>query len=171
MIAVGTGTLPTFGATCDADRDAEIAADNKDTATDPKAANRYPTLICRRGCDPQTRRVLFWPIKSPRPSVRDVTSRRSAVTPAALPIRHSRFVDGDCNLDGGGGLLIVTGTLTMSGNPSFSGLILVLGDGRIQRNGGGNGDIYGAITVARFDSTGPVFLAAILSIPTAAATR
>jgi hypothetical protein len=30
----------------------------------------------------------------------------------------------------------------------------VLGEGSIQRNGGGNGDIYGAIAVARFNSTG-----------------
>ncbi len=64
------------------------------------------------------------------------------------------FVDGDCTLDGGSGLLIVTGNLTMNGNPSFNGLILVLGNGNILRNGGGNGDIYGAVTVARFGSTG-----------------
>ena len=51
------------------------------------------------------------------------------------------FVDGDCSLSGGAGLLIVTGNLTMSGNPSFSGLILVLGGGHVQRNGGGNGDV------------------------------
>ena len=53
-------------------------------------------------------------------------------------------------MDGGAGLVIVTGTLTMSGNPNFSGLILVLGDGIVQRDGSGNGEIYGAMVVARF---------------------
>ncbi len=65
------------------------------------------------------------------------------------------FVDGDCSLSSGEGLLIVTGTLTMSGNASFDGLILVLGEGNMQRNGGGNGDILGAIVVAKFARTWP----------------
>jgi hypothetical protein len=63
------------------------------------------------------------------------------------------FVDGNCNLEGGSGLLVVTGTLNMSGNPSFSGVILVLGTGVVNRNGGGNGDIYGAMVVANFNRT------------------
>jgi hypothetical protein len=65
------------------------------------------------------------------------------------------FVNGNASLSGGAGLLIVTGTLTMSGNPSFNGVILVLGDGAIQRNGGGNGDILGSIYVAKFARSWP----------------
>lgn len=64
------------------------------------------------------------------------------------------FVDGDCNLEGGSGLVVVTGELKMHGNPSFSGVILVLGEGKVTRKGGGNGDIYGAIVVASFDRAG-----------------
>ena len=64
------------------------------------------------------------------------------------------FVDGNCNLDGGSGLLVVTGALNMNGNPSFSGVILVLGTGTVNRNGGGNGDIYGAMVVASFNRNG-----------------
>jgi hypothetical protein len=64
------------------------------------------------------------------------------------------FVDGDCSLDGGSGLLVVTGDLTMSGNPNFSGVVLVLGGGSVNRNGGGNGNIYGALVVASFDRNG-----------------
>jgi hypothetical protein len=64
------------------------------------------------------------------------------------------YVDGDCTLDGGAGLLIVTGTLTMSGNPSFDGIILVLGEGKVIRNGGGNGNFGGAMMVASFDVNG-----------------
>lgn len=64
------------------------------------------------------------------------------------------FVDGNCNLDGGSGLLVVTGTLNMNGNPSFSGVILVLGGGVVNRDGGGNGNIYGAMVVASFNRNG-----------------
>lgn len=65
------------------------------------------------------------------------------------------FVDGNCDLDGGAGLLVVTGTLNMSGNPDFNGLILVLGGGNVTRNGGGNGSILGSMLVASFQRTWP----------------
>lgn len=42
----------------------------------------------------------------------------------------------------------------MSGTFSFSGFILVVGNGAMNRNGGGNGNIYGAIAVAHFNSNG-----------------
>jgi Tfp pilus assembly protein PilX len=66
------------------------------------------------------------------------------------------FVDGDATLpnDGGRGLLIVTGTLTVSGSKTFDGLVLVLGDGVINRTGGGSATNYGAFVVARFGSSG-----------------
>lgn len=69
------------------------------------------------------------------------------------------FVDGDCTLDGGSGFLVVTGTLTMRGNPNFKGAILVLGTGQLIRSGGGNGDIYGGIAVAAFNRTAGNFTA------------
>ncbi len=69
------------------------------------------------------------------------------------------FVDGDCTLEGGSGFLVVTGTLTMHGNPNFKGAILVLGTGVLIRKGGGNGDIYGGIAVAAFDRTAGNFTA------------
>lgn len=51
----------------------------------------------------------------------------------------------------GAGLLIVTGNLTTAGNTEFEGLILVLGSGRFDRDGNGNGHIDGGIIVANFD--------------------
>ncbi len=66
------------------------------------------------------------------------------------------FVDGDVDLgsgDQGAGLLVVTGKLTTHGNTSFKGVILVLGEGSVQRSGGGNGVIAGGIVVANFDKT------------------
>ena len=70
------------------------------------------------------------------------------------------FIDGDCTLQSGAGVLIVTGTLTMLGNTDFRGIILVLGDGVLIRKGGGNGDILGGITIAAFDRTSGGFKAA-----------
>jgi hypothetical protein len=69
------------------------------------------------------------------------------------------FVDGDCTLTSGSGVLVVTGTLTMRGNTDFRGIILVLGEGKLIRNGGGNGDIYGGITIAAFNRTAGGFTA------------
>ncbi|HKG96646.1 MAG TPA: hypothetical protein VKA97_02455, partial [Pyrinomonadaceae bacterium] len=66
------------------------------------------------------------------------------------------FVDGDVNLgagDQGSGLLVVTGKLTTNGNTSFKGVIMVLGEGSVERSGGGNGTIAGGIIVAKFGKT------------------
>jgi len=73
------------------------------------------------------------------------------------------FVDGDCTLTSGSGFLVVTGTLTMRGNTDFKGSILVLGKGELIRKGGGNGDIFGGITIAAFgrnsgNFTAPTFI-------------
>lgn len=62
------------------------------------------------------------------------------------------YVDADLTLNGNGtgrGILIVTRTLTMSGNFTWYGIIFVVGDGNVQMNGGGNGQIRGSIWVAK----------------------
>jgi hypothetical protein len=72
------------------------------------------------------------------------------------------FVDGDLVVSAphgsetvsGQGTLIVTGTLTLDGNFNYNGVIMVLGGGRVVRSGGGAGNIYGALFVAKFDRTG-----------------
>ncbi len=68
------------------------------------------------------------------------------------------FVDGDLTLGPGNptgqGTLIVTGNLTLDGNFNFNGVILVLGTGHVYRSGGGHGNIYGAMFVAKFARTG-----------------
>lgn len=65
------------------------------------------------------------------------------------------FVNGNATLDGGAGLLIVTGDLVMNGNPSFDGVILVLGGGSINRSGGGNGNVLGTMYIAKFARSWP----------------
>lgn len=91
------------------------------------------------------------------------TSGAAAISsPAELGASNPRgvltFVDGDLVLGPGSptgqGTLIVTGTLTLQGNFNFNGVIMVLGGGTVLRSGGGNGNIYGAIFVAKFDRTG-----------------
>src|SRR6201988_4350543 len=68
------------------------------------------------------------------------------------------FVDGNLTLGPGNptgqGTLIVTGDLTLDGNFNFNGVILVLGTGRVYRSGGGHGNIYGAMFVAKFSAAG-----------------
>jgi hypothetical protein len=63
------------------------------------------------------------------------------------------FVKGDYTMGSGtgSGLLIVTGELETHGGTDFSGLILVLGAGYVNRDGGGGGTFYGANFVARVD--------------------
>jgi hypothetical protein len=61
------------------------------------------------------------------------------------------YINGDLTLSGnqtGAGILVVTGTLTASGNISFSGAIYVVGEGNYQWNGGGSGQYNGGIFVA-----------------------
>ena len=66
------------------------------------------------------------------------------------------FAQGDFTVgptDSGAGLLFVTGSLTFHGRASWNGMIFVVGEGRMTRNGGGNGSISGAALVA--DIAGP----------------
>ncbi len=63
------------------------------------------------------------------------------------------FCDGNCQVGGsGGGILVVTGTLTNTGGFSFKGLILVTGAGGWDRNGGGNGLVTGNIVIAPYNA-------------------
>ncbi len=149
----GSGVLPSFGATSDADRDIEISADTKDTAASPKSATFGVSALPSFLRSANAARAFVADQKANAISQgRYFTSFSGYSGSVASPA--FTFVDGDCTLDGGAGLLIVTGNLEMNGNPSFNGLILVLGGGSINRDGGGNGDIYGALAVAHFPLTG-----------------
>ena len=69
------------------------------------------------------------------------------------------FVDGDLVLEAGipvsgQGTLVVTGKLTLHGNFKWNGVIMVLGEGNILRDGSGHGDIFGALFIAKFSKTG-----------------
>lgn len=62
------------------------------------------------------------------------------------------FCDGNVSFNGaGGGILVVTGKLTLNGNFNFNGLIIVTGAQGVDRNGGGNGTLQGNVVVAPYN--------------------
>jgi Tfp pilus assembly protein PilX len=145
----GSSILPSFGAVCDSDTTMEVNSDTKNTVANPKAQTfTNPSLPPWLRSADDARAFLTEQQTNAISQGRYFTSWDGYSGSAANPA--FTFVDGDCVLDGGGGLLIVTGNLTLHGNPDFEGLILVLGNGHVTRDGGGNGDIYGAISVAKF---------------------
>lgn len=78
------------------------------------------------------------------------------------------YVNGDFNFgsNSGSGVLIVTGALNITGNSSFNGLILVIGQGVINENGGGGGQFNGSIFLAKTNSsTAPYSQLAALASP------
>ena len=64
-------------------------------------------------------------------------------------------VNGECTLGPGQGhgILMVRGRLTSQGNFGWDGLILVIGQGEVLWNGGGNRDIQGGIFIAKTRGT------------------
>lgn len=81
------------------------------------------------------------------------------------------YVNGDFNFGNGSGagVLIVTGTLSFTGNATFNGLILVIGQGSMSESGGGNGGFNGSVFLARTHSpVSPYPELATLGTPTIA---
>lgn len=82
------------------------------------------------------------------------------------------YVNGDFNYGNtttGEGVLIVTGTLSFTGNAAFNGLILVIGQGAISESGGGNGGFNGSVFMANTHShAAPFPELATLGTPTIA---
>lgn len=150
----GGATKPAIGTTSASDLTIATNSDTKNTVEAPKAANISASLPSWLQSADSARAFL-----SGMQSLADSQGRlfpSFSGTSGSVAAPAFTFVNGDCTLDGGAGLLIVTGNLELSGNPSFNGIILVLGGGTVNRNGGGNGDIYGAMVVAQFARTWPV---------------
>jgi hypothetical protein len=96
--------------------------------------------------------------------VQDITNGADAVingpaTPSSFPSGMSAshnmtiVVNGDLDLNGwhntGYGLLLVTGTLKYDPDASWQGLVLVIGQGNFVSTKGGNGEIDGAVFIAK----------------------
>ena len=153
--ATAKPNLPTFGVTHAVDK---VIADNaitkgatvEEVSTQIVAINDLPSWL--RTAD-KARTFLTDMQLIARSMGRFFTSLDGVAGTEASP--KFTFVNGNANLAGGAGILIVTGTLNLNGNPTFKGIILVLGDGVILRDGGGSGNIWGSIYVARFARSWP----------------
>lgn len=79
------------------------------------------------------------------------TTTLTAAQVGTVSNRKIVVVNGNAVFDGisGAGVLIVTGQLTLDNNADYKGLIMCIGQGTLLRSGGGNGDIQGAVLVAR----------------------
>src|SRR6267154_5950132 len=65
-------------------------------------------------------------------------------------------VNGDLSIGGSGaGVLLVTGRLTLNGDFSWNGLILVIGEGAVVKDGGGNATLNGAMFAANLYTGNP----------------
>jgi hypothetical protein len=76
----------------------------------------------------------------------NATSLPSTTTSSVTVINGNLTLSGNVS---GSGILVVTGTLTFSGNFTWNGLVLIIGQGVVVHNGGGNGNINGAIYIAQ----------------------
>jgi hypothetical protein len=76
----------------------------------------------------------------------------SSFNPDITNLHSITYVDGDLTLNGNGsgqGILVVTGHLTMGGDFTWNGLIFVVGQGMMDFAGGGTGQINGQLYVAK----------------------
>jgi hypothetical protein len=152
-------SLPVFGTTCGGNQTQASAAVTNGKPNTVTGAAEKVALIDNDDLMPwlrdadDARAMLLELAAMAESNDRYFTAQPPDLGSAAEP--KFTFVDGDADLQNGAGLLVVTGTLTMKGNANFNGIILVLGDGQMTRNGGGNGDILGALVVARFERTWP----------------
>lgn len=153
--AGAAANLPTFGVTSAVDK---AVADNaitkgatvQEVSTQVVAINDLPSWL--QTAD-KAREFLSEMQLVARSMGRFFTSFSGIAGTEANP--KFTFVNGNATLDGGAGLLIVTGNLIMNGNPTFKGIILVLGEGTINRDGGGSGNVLGSIYVAKFARSWP----------------
>jgi hypothetical protein len=82
----------------------------------------------------------------------------SDVTSCAIPATAAPdsivFIDGDLTSTPNGsfsGILVVTGKLTYNGNTGWDGVVMAVGEGHIDRSGGGNDNPTGGVILANID--------------------
>ena len=129
--------------------------------TSPDIENAYNSLA---GATPDTLKTLvqwfdsnatnvYGDSKSPPVSVSNV-NMGTAANPAVDVVYGNYTMNGNTN---GYGTLVVTGTLTFGGDYSWNGIILVIGDGAAVIDGGGQGQINGALFLANTSAGGSSF--------------
>ena len=93
---------------------------------------------------------LYNTIKSVADTVLTGPRNLTAAEIGTTEARKIVVVDGAAEVQGitGAGILVVTGTLTLSGSFNYNGFIMCIGQGHLVRNGGGSGEVKGGIFVA-----------------------
>jgi hypothetical protein len=103
------------------------------------------------GTDPSQLNALVTDIAS-QPGTTNVTGPATSIpNPGTAANPTTTVVNGDLTLSGnpsGYGVLVVTGNLTLNGDFTWHGVILVIGNAVVNNQGGGNGQITGAVYVA-----------------------
>jgi len=153
--AVAEGDLPAFGVTHAADK---VVADNAitkgATVQDTKSAIIPMSDLPEWLQTADKAREFLTEMQSVARSLGRYYTSFSGIAGTDADPKFT-FVNGNATLDGGAGLMIVTGNLILNGNPQFKGVILVLGEGTVNRDGGGNGNVLGSIYIAKFARSWP----------------
>ena len=154
--ATGLSTgLPAFGTTNAIDTNIAIANAASNTTSSPAAATLSSSSVPSYLQSPAAARAFLTAMEI----AASTGAAQSPPTATYLPNGGSgnptgfTFCKGDYTMGSGSGsgLLIVTGELTTNGSTDFNGLVLVIGAGYVNRNGGGGGAFYGANFIARVD--------------------
>jgi len=148
-------SLPAFGTTNPSDNAIAIASSSGNTTTTPAAAVLTNSSIPAYLRSPAAARAFLDQMQA----AAIAGAAQSPATATYLPNGGSgnptgfTFVNGDYTMGSGSGsgLLVVTGELTTNGGTDFNGLVLVIGTGYVNRNGGGGGAFYGASFIAAID--------------------
>jgi hypothetical protein len=93
-----------------------------------------------------------------QPGTVNITGPATSIPLGSATNIQTIVVNGDLTLSGnpsGYGVLVVTGNLTLSGNFTWHGVVLVLGTAVVNNNGGGNGQIIGAMYVGGYTGGTP----------------
>jgi len=146
-------TMPAFGTTNAVDTAIATLNAASNTTSSPAAATLPSSSIPTYLQSPEAARLFLYQMQAL------AKAGQAAGEATYLPSGGSgnptgfTFVNGDYTMGSGSsdGLLIVTGELTTNGSTDFRGLLLVIGEGYVNRNGGGGGAFYGATFIARVD--------------------
>ncbi len=151
----GHSGLPAFGTTNATDNGIATTQSASNTTTTPAAAVLESTAVPSYLRSPAAARAFLDQMQA----AAMLGAAQSPASATYLPNGGSgnptgfTFVKGDYTMGSGSGsgLLIVTGELTTNGGTDFNGLVLVIGSGYVNRNGGGGGVFYGANFIANVD--------------------
>jgi Tfp pilus assembly protein PilX len=147
--------LPAFGVTNPIDYAKAYDSASKNTTSDPKVQIVSGPSIPDYLQSPKDARAFLDKMRA----LADEGQKQNLPGVSYLPGGSSgtptgfTFVNGNYTMGpgSGSGLLIVTGDLTTNGGTDFTGLILVIGKGSVNRNGGGGGKFLGATFIANVD--------------------